>query len=208
MPHCTSSKTSSAQVSVQRLRSAVRNGSPRSSAPPTPWTGSTITAAVSVPMIRSIAAKSPRGTNSTSKGACGKPYHFLTAPQVTAPAAAVRPWKLPSMATTLRRPVIRNASFSAFSFASAPVLMKNAVLRPRPAKRVRRSAARARTSSGTALLWKISAFAWASSAASSRGCEYPSAATAWPPYRSSTLRPSRVFRYTPEPSTTSRAHCE
>ncbi len=171
MPHCTSSKMSSAHVSVQRLRSAARNGSPRSSAPPTPCTGSTMTAAVSVPMMRSIAARSPRGTNSTSNGACGKPYHFFAAPQVTAPAAAVRPWKLPSTATTLRRPVMRSASFSAFSFASAPVLMKNAVFSPRPANRVRRSAARARTSSGTALLWKISDFAWPSSAASRRGCE-------------------------------------
>ena len=79
---------------------------PRSTAPPTPCTGSTMTAAVSVPTMRSIASRSPRGTNSTSNGACGKPYHFCIAPQVTAPAAAVRPWKLPSTATTLRRPVI------------------------------------------------------------------------------------------------------
>ena len=41
--------------------------------------------------VRAIADASPRGRNSTSKGACGKPYHFEAAPQVTAPAAAVRP---------------------------------------------------------------------------------------------------------------------
>ncbi len=130
-----------------------------------------MTAAVSVPTRRGIAANSPFGMNSTSNGAFGKPYHFCIAPQVTAPAAAVRPWKLPSTATILRRPVILNASFMAFSFASAPVLMKNAVLRPSPANFVSFVAARARTASGTALLWKISACAWASSAASSRGCE-------------------------------------
>ena len=93
-------------------RRAARRAAPRGtarpgrSAPATPCTGSTITAAVSVPMTRASAARSPRGTNSTSNGACGKPYHFCAAPQVTAPAAAVRPWKLPSTATTLRRPVI------------------------------------------------------------------------------------------------------
>ena len=32
-----------------------------------------------------------RGVKLTSNGVRGKPYHFSTAPQVTAPAAAVRP---------------------------------------------------------------------------------------------------------------------
>ena len=160
-----------ASISLQRARSAARNGWPRSTAPATPCTGSAMTAAVSAPTVRATALMSPRGTNSTSNGACGKPYHFLAAPHVTAPAAAVRPWKLPSIATTLRRPVIFSASLRAFSFASAPVLMKNTVSRPRPAKRVSRVAARARTSSGTALLWNSSARAWLSSAFCQRGCE-------------------------------------
>ena len=140
-------------------------------APATPCTGSTITAAVSVPTARAIASTSPLGMNSTSNGVCGKPYHFFAAPQVTAPAAAVRPWKLPSTATTLRRPVILSASLSAFSFASAPVLTKNTVFKPSPAKCDSRIAARERTSSGTALLWNSSDRACFSSAASQRGCE-------------------------------------
>ena len=44
------------------------------------------------------------------------------------------------------------AIFSAFSFASAPLLTKNTLLKSRPEKRISRCAARSRTSSGTALL--------------------------------------------------------
>jgi hypothetical protein len=61
----------------------------------------------------------------TSKGARGKPYHLPSAPQVIAPAPAVRPWNDPSIAATCGRRVIRNAIFSAFSFASAPEFTKN-----------------------------------------------------------------------------------
>jgi hypothetical protein len=39
----------------------------------------------------STAAGLSRGAKLTSKGARGKPYHFSMAPQVKAPAAAVRP---------------------------------------------------------------------------------------------------------------------
>jgi len=110
-----------------------------------------MTAPVSVE-IAAAAATSSRGMNATSKGACGNPYHFFCAPQVTAPAAAVRPWKLPSTAMTLRRCVVFSASFNAFSLASAPELMKKIVSNPRPQKLASRVAARRRTSSGTALL--------------------------------------------------------
>ncbi len=178
IPHWTSSQMSSAPAWIVRARSAARYVAPRSTAPATPCTGSTITAAVSAETARSTAARSPRGMNSTSNGACGNPYHFCAAPQVTAPAAAVRPWKLPSIATTLRLPVMRSAVLIAFSLASAPVFTKKTVSRPRPANRARRVAARSRTPSGTALLWNSSVLACDSSAASRRGCEYPSAATA------------------------------
>ena len=125
MPHCTSSKIRMAPVSSQRWRSALRYSAPRSNAPPTPCTGSTTTAAV-LSVICASAAASRRGRNFTSKGVRGKPYHFLAAPQVSAPAAAVRPWKLCSSATTSVRPGFSvNAIFSAFSLASAPLLMKN-----------------------------------------------------------------------------------
>ena len=59
------------------------------------------------------------------------------------------------MAATCVRRVMVKAIFRAFSFASAPLLTKNTLLKSRPEKRIRRRAARARTSTGTALLWKL-----------------------------------------------------
>ena len=53
---------------------------------------------------------------------------------------------------------------SAFSLASAPEFTKNTLSKPPPAKAARRVAARARTSMGTALLWKLQAFACSVSA--------------------------------------------
>ena len=88
----------------------------------------------------------------TSNGVRGKPYHFAAAPQVMAPAAAVRPWNECSIAATCVRRVIVNAILRAFSFASAPLLTKNTLLKSRPEKRISRCAARSRTSIGTALL--------------------------------------------------------
>src|SRR5271156_4468606 len=49
-----------------------------------------MTAAVLRSTNCSMAARSSRGMKLTSKGVRGKPYHFSSAPQVTAPAAAVR----------------------------------------------------------------------------------------------------------------------
>ena len=100
-----------------------------------------------------MAARSPRGMKLTSKGVRGKPYHFSRAPQVTAPAAAVRPWKPPSMAATCARPVMRSATLSAFSLASAPLLTRNALANGSREKRTRRRAACARIRIATALLW-------------------------------------------------------
>jgi hypothetical protein len=67
-------------------------------------------------------------------------------------------------------PVILNASFNAFSFASAPEFTKKIVSRPRPQNAARRVAARLRTSSGTALLWKHNERACSESASTQRGC--------------------------------------
>ena len=64
-----------------------------------------ITAAVDESTAALSATVSSRGTNCTSNGVRGKPYHDLSAPQVTAAAAAVRPWKLCSIATIFGRPV-------------------------------------------------------------------------------------------------------
>ncbi len=152
-----------------------------SKAPPTPCTGSTITAAVARVTCAAMASGSRRGMKLTSNGVRGKPYHLPAAPQVIAPAPAVRPWNACSMATTCVRPVIVNAIFSAFSFASAPLLTKNTRAMSSPEKRTRRAAARSRTSSGTALLWKLNERACRASASVQPGWPYPSAATAWPP---------------------------
>src|SRR5205823_5483928 len=74
-----------------RSSSAARNGAPSATAPASPCTGSTITAAVCLVTSAVMAAVSPRGMKLTSKGVRGNPYHCACAPQVTAPAAAVRP---------------------------------------------------------------------------------------------------------------------
>ena len=163
-PICTSSKMSCAPTASQRARSAARNSAPMSKAPPTPCTGSTITAATSSPTVPAIAEMSRRGTQLTSKGVRGNSYHFLSAPQVIAPAAAVRPWNPPSTATTRVRRVILNAMRSAFSLASAPEFTKKMLSKCPPAKRASLVAARTRTSIGTALLWKLQAAACADTA--------------------------------------------
>ena len=166
MPHCTSSKIRQAPTASQRCRRAREEWRAQIDRPGHPCTGSTITAAVrSVTCAAIVAAAAPRGMKLTSKGVRGKPYHFSRAPQVTAPAAAVRPWKAPSTATTCARPVARSAIFSAFSLASAPLLTKNTLGSGSCAKRTRRAAARARTAIGTALLWNWQRCAWRVSAA-------------------------------------------
>ena len=110
-----------------------------------------MTPAVSLSIILLAASQSSRGMKSTSNGVCGKPYHFAEF-QVTAPAAAVRPWKPCVIDRIFFRPVATSAIRSAFSLASAPELTKKARVRLPGAIDVRASAARARTSSATALL--------------------------------------------------------
>ena len=44
---------------------------------------------------------------------------------VTSTASDVRPWNAFSAESTLVRPFVNEASFRAFSFASAPLLMRN-----------------------------------------------------------------------------------
>ena len=98
----------------------------------------------------------------------GKPYQGADL-SVIAAAAAVRPWNAPSSATTRVLPVARKARRSAFSFASAPLLTKKTREKPSGPKSSSRLAARARTASGTTLLWKKSSAAWAPRRARSFG---------------------------------------
>jgi len=79
---------------------------------------------------------------------------LYVAPHVSAPAAAVRPWKLySSAAMCVRFGLMRNAIFSAFSFASAPLLTKNTRPKPGGANAASFSAASSRTLSGSAFVW-------------------------------------------------------
>ena len=97
-----------------------------SKAPPTPCTGSTMTAAVFSVTWLAMSATSRRLIQLTSNGARGRKNHFCGAPQVVEAQAAVRPWKLCSTAATCVRPGrILNAILKAFSLASAPELIQN-----------------------------------------------------------------------------------
>ncbi len=62
-----------------------------SKAPPTPCTGSTMTAAVFPVTWFAMSATSRRRIQLTSNGARGRKYHFCGAPQVVEAQAAVRP---------------------------------------------------------------------------------------------------------------------
>src|SRR5437016_7064222 len=112
------------------------------------------------------------------------------------------------MAATCGRPVMRSATLSAFSFASAPLLTRNTLAKGSREKRTRRRAARARTRIATALLWNWQTSAWRASAAVQAGCAYPRLATACPPYRSSTRSPRLLVSQTPCADATSRGYCE
>ena len=91
--------------------------------PETPWMPSTITAANSrVASFARTASMSFSGANSTLgvrlKG------DEIAGLSVTATAPDVRPWKAFERASTLARPVWNDASFRAFSLASAPELQR------------------------------------------------------------------------------------
>ena len=91
--------------------------------PDTPWMPSTITAANSrVVSFACAASRSFSGVNSTLgvrlKG------DEIAGLSVTATAPDVRPWKAFAIASTFERPVWNEASFRAFSLASAPELQR------------------------------------------------------------------------------------
>ena len=91
--------------------------------PETPWMPSMITAANSrVASFARTASRSFSGANSTFgvrlNGA------EIAGLSVAATAPDVRPWKAFPMASTFVRPVWNEASFRAFSLASAPELQR------------------------------------------------------------------------------------
>ena len=97
--------------------------------PASPWMGSSSTAATVSSTAASSASLSPYGTQrmSPGSGSNGSRYASL---DVSASAPIVRPWKLPSAATTVVRPV-RRVALNAASLASAPELVKNDLGHPR-----------------------------------------------------------------------------
>src|SRR5438876_7131087 len=72
-PHCTSSKINAVPVSLHRFRKKTRNSSATGRTPPSPCTGSMMTAAVrSGVMVRSAASTSPSGMMCTSASSGSK----------------------------------------------------------------------------------------------------------------------------------------
>src|SRR5450759_923452 len=113
----------------------------------------------------------------------------------------VRPWKLPSIATTSSRPVTLRASFTAASLASAPLLVKKT--RVRPAGRISARSARRRARAGEYVrpesgFWRIRA-PCSASAAWMTGCAWPIEVTPQPAVRSRYLSPSSSPTSTPSP---------
>ena len=91
--------------------------------PATPWMPSTIAAANCPVASRARAAsRSFSGTNST----CGVRLNgaLIAGLSVAATAPDVRPWKALLKARIFARPVWNEASFRAFSLASAPELQR------------------------------------------------------------------------------------
>ena len=110
-------------VSVAASRTPRRKSSVGQWMPETPWMPSTITAANS--RVASFVRSAPRsfsGVNSTFgvrlNGA------EIAGLSVAATAPDVRPWNALPMASTFARPVWNEASFRAFSLASAPELQR------------------------------------------------------------------------------------
>src|SRR5437660_1053340 len=124
-PHCTSSKmTATPRESHNSRRKPSHSGS-IGRTPPSPCTGSTITAAVrDADTAWSTAAQSSRGTI-RMPGTSGSSGFLYSGRSVAASVAKRRPWKLPLKATISLFPDHLRANLNAASFASAPELQKN-----------------------------------------------------------------------------------
>src|SRR2546427_587523 len=123
-PHCTSSKmTATPRESHNSRRNPSHSGS-IGRTPPSPCTGSTITAAVrDADTAWSTAAQSSRGTM-RMPGTSGSNGFRYSRRSVAASVANRRPWKLPLKATISLFPDHLRANLNAASFASAPELQK------------------------------------------------------------------------------------
>ena len=148
------------------------------------------------------AAASPYGTNCVP-GTSGANGVRLPSWPVIDSAPIERPWKPPSPATTVPRPV-RRASLNAASFASVPELAKNTRPPRVPAGSSSASSRSARRTVGsfmTRLLVCPSTATWALTAPTTAGCACPSALTAIPATRSRYSRPASSQTRVPRPRT-------
>ena len=98
--------------------------------PPSPWIGSTMTAAVWLSMARSTARRSLKGTYLNPPGSGSNPWWYFSC-AVAVTVARVRPWKPPRIVMMSPRSLAPcslahlRASLIAVSLASAPELEKN-----------------------------------------------------------------------------------
>jgi len=123
IPHWTSSKISAAPCSSQAARAAASSSFESTCTPPSPWIGSSSTAAVR----SDTAASSSCGSGATVRkpGTSGANGACLASCGVADSAPKVRPWKAPWRTTTSPPARALRASFNAASTASAPELQKN-----------------------------------------------------------------------------------
>ena len=125
-PHWISSKTRSAPRSRQMASRPFRNSGVAGRIPPSPCTGSIITAAVLSLTAAATAARSFRGTKRTPGTSGSKGSRYL-AVHVVESAPMDRPWNECSKTTYSIRPCslpIRRANFIAPSHASVPEFVK------------------------------------------------------------------------------------
>ena len=202
IPPCTSSHMSKAPRSVHSSRRPGRKPSDGIRTPPSPWTGSTITAAVSSPTASAAASRSSKGAKRTgsSSGSKGLRHSCF---QVTESAPKVRPWNDRSKATKPGRPVYLRASFRAPSVASVPVLVRKAVSRPpgvTDASRRAISTCGGRVNRPYTSTWAKRP-ACRRTASTTAGWQCPTLETAIPEIMSNRMRPSAVLRRHPAAST-------
>ena len=186
-PHCTSSAMSSAPVRrhAAAMASAARCEIGRT--PPSPWIGSTMTAAVSAVIAAAMADGVGRIDERRRRARAARTARDSDRPTSPTRAPIVRPWNECSNATNCVRGVPcacqkRRENFRHASTASAPLLQKNA--RGSPESSDRRAA-----SSDCSGWWNrfdvcSSVDACSAIARASPGCAWPSDATPTPEIRS------------------------
>ena len=115
---------STVPVCVHSSRKACMNAVSGTQMPPTPWIPSTTTAHTS-PRRSSLRMASTSFSGKYVVCPLALIGAMIFGLSVTSTASDVRPWNAFPNDTTRVRPLWNEANFSAFSFASAPELMRN-----------------------------------------------------------------------------------